>query len=96
MMHKKMFSCYQFNGDMDDFVGHLPFVLDPLNVAASSQKKLIEYLAENEGKEVRREYYNNNDCVKIEIERNMMGKVVRRVYVIIPVFVLDEAVEAAL
>lgn len=96
MTYKQMFACYQFSGKLDDPVGRLPFEFDTLNVAAATQEKLIEYLVENYGKEIGREYYNKDECVKVETEREMLGKIIRRVYVIMPIFILDEVVEVVL
>lgn len=92
MSYKQMFSCYLFRGELNEPVGRLTYETDALNVAASTQEKLIEYLLDNYGKEIGREYYNNKECVKIETEREMHGKIIRRVYVIMPIFILDEMV----
>jgi hypothetical protein len=88
-----IFACYRFVGKLDDAVGITPFGLDPMNIAAATHEKIIEYLKEEYGKEVGREYFNKNECLKVEFERTFFDESYRSVYVIVPIFILDEIVE---
>jgi len=85
----ELWACYKYNQAFSEPVTSRDNLV-PMYFAGHSQNIVIDYLLKQEmAKEIRREYYNNKDSLRIEISTPFALGTRLEVYVITPLHIVN-------
>jgi len=85
----KLWACYHYNKPFEESV-LFQKDLTPTHFAGRSQEVIIKHLLKEEmATEIRREYYNNDKCLRVEISTPFALGTRLVVYVITPLYIVN-------
>lgn len=85
----KLWACYEHNKPFEESVSSQRN-LTPTHFAGSSQEIVVRHLLKEQmATEIRREYYNNEKCLRVEISSPFALGTRLEVYVIAPLYIVN-------